>query len=218
LERALNSTGPPRATPLDALDAARRMWQSDHRIDMGALAAELGISRATLYNWVGGRDRLTAEVLWSIAEATIAQAREKARGTGPEYVSDVIDRYMTALAGYEPMRRFISRDPEHALLVLTSNHTPFQRRLIDTFSALIAEQVESAGYEPPLDVETLAYLLVRIGESFIFNDVITGAEPDLSKAGQASRVLLHAPPLREKRAPRRPVDSGRPRRRASKRG
>ena len=171
------------------------MWLADQRIDMGALAAELGISRATLYNWVGGRERLTAEVLWSIAEATIAEAREDSCGSGPAYVSEVIERYMAALAAFEPMRRFISRDPEHALRVLTGSRTPFQRRLIDNMRELIEGQVESSGYEPPLDVETLAYLLVRIGESFIFNDVITGTEPDLAKAGQASRVLLHAPRL-----------------------
>jgi AcrR family transcriptional regulator len=194
LERALSS-GTARVTPLDALAAARRMWLEEQRIDMGALAAELGISRATLYNWVGGRERLTAEVLWSIAEPAIAAAREEASGTGPAYVAEVIERYMTALSGFEPIRRFITRDPEHALRVLTGSHTPFQGRLIDSTRDLIQEQVDNAGYEPPLDVETLAYVLVRIGESFIFNDVITGSEPDLSKAAQASRVLLLAQPL-----------------------
>jgi AcrR family transcriptional regulator len=203
LERALTASSPPRTTPLDALDAARHMWLSDQRIDMGALAAELGISRATLYNWVGGRERLTAEVLWSIAEATIAQARRDSRGSGPAYVSDVIERYMSALTEFEPMRRFISRDPEQALGVLTGNRTPFQQRLIDTVRRLIEEQVEDAGYKPPLDPATLAYVLVRIGESFIFNDVITGTEPDLSKAAQASRVLLFAPPVDDGRKPRR---------------
>jgi AcrR family transcriptional regulator len=195
LERALSVGSPARATPLDALQAARRMWLADQRVDMGALATELGISRATLYNWVGGRERLMAEVFWSFAEATVAQAREDTRGSGAAYVSGVIERYMSALAGFEPLRRFISRDPEYALGVLTGNRTPFQQRLIDSVRTLIEEQVEKDGYEPPLDPETLAYVLVRIGESFIFNDVITGNEPDLSKAAQASRVLLFAPPV-----------------------
>ena len=173
------------------------MWLSEQRLDMGALATELGISRATLYNWVGSRERLIAEVLWSIAEATIAQAREDSRGSGPAYVSDVIERYLTALAGFEPIRLFVARDPEYALGILTGSRTPFQQRLIDAVRELISEQVANSGYEPPLDPETLAYVLVRIGESFIFNDVITGAEPDLSKAVPASRVLLHAPPVNE---------------------
>ncbi len=196
LERAV-STGEParRPTPLDALRAARQMWLSDQRIDMGALASRLGISRATLYNWVGDRERLTAEVIWSIGERTIAAGREQATGSGPAYVADVNRHYLTALAGFEPTRRFIERDPEFALRVLTGNRTPFQGRLIAAVRDLIEEQVAAIGWEPPLDPETLAYLIVRIGESFIFNNLITGTEPDLQKAIQASRVLLYAPPL-----------------------
>src|SRR3954447_437711 len=199
LERALDGSkaGPARGTPLDALRLARRMWLGKQRIDMGALATELGISRATLYNWVGDRDRLIGEVLWSFATESIARSREQATGSGPAYVSDVIERYLTALAGFAPNRRFIARDPELALRVLTGSRTSFQQRLIDAVTTMIQEQVEAADYAPPLDPATLAFVLVRIGESFIFNDVITGSEPDLTKAAQASRVLLHAPRLAE---------------------
>jgi AcrR family transcriptional regulator len=193
LERALaGEREQARATPLDALRAARKMWLDEQRIDMGPLATELGISRATLYNWVGDRERLTAEVIWSLAERTIAEGREQARGLGADYLSDVIGHYLAVTAHFEPTRRFIERDPEFALRVLTSRQTPFQGRLTDTVRGLIEEQVSSAGYEPPLDPETLAYVLVRIGEAFIFNELITGSDPDLERAVQASRVLLHA--------------------------
>lgn len=196
LERALaDGEESPRSTPLDALRVARRMWLADQRIDMGALAAELRISRATLYNWVGDRDRLTAEVLWSLTADLIARSRAKAKGTGAAWLSDVNRHYLTELAAFAPNRRFIERDPEVALRVLTSAKTPYQRRLIEALTELIEEQIESAGYVPPLDPPTLAYLIIRIGESFIFNDVITGTEPDLDKAMQASRLLFHATPL-----------------------
>lgn len=196
LERALSSTDrPARVTPLDALRAARRVWLQQQRIDMGALAAQLGVSRATLYNWVGDRERLTAEVMWSIAERTIEDARRQVKGTGAEHLSAVVAYYLTALAGFEPTRKFIERDPEFALRVLAGSRTPFQRRLIEANREMIEAQMAACGYEPPLDPGTLAYLLVRIGESFIFNSLITGDKPDLQKAIQASRVLLHAPPL-----------------------
>jgi AcrR family transcriptional regulator len=198
LERALQSGGATRPTPIDALHAARRMWLAEQRLDMGALASELGVSRATLYNWVGDRERLLGEVLWSFAEAAIARARKRAGGSGAAYVSDVIEAYLAELAGSEPIRLFVARDPELALRVLTCNRTPFQRRLIDAVRSMIEEQRSAAGYSPPLEPETLAYLLVRIGESFIFNDAITGASPDLVSAAQASRVLLHAPPVTNK--------------------
>ena len=196
LERALaDGTESVRATPLDALHIARRMWLAEGRVDMGALATELRVSRATLYNWVGDRDRLTAEVLWSMTADLIARAKAKAKGRGAAYLSEVNRHYLTELAAFAPSRRFIERDPEVALRVLTSAKTPYQRRLIDALTDMIQEQVDDAGYVPPLDPPTLAYLIIRIGESFIFNDVITGSEPDLDKAMQASRVLFHAAPL-----------------------
>src|SRR3954463_9953276 len=114
LERALDSSsaGPVRGTPLDALRLARRMWLADQRIDMGALATELRISRATLYNWVGDRDRLIAEVLWSMTADLIARARTKARGSGAAWLSAVNRHYLTELAAFTPSRQFIERDPE----------------------------------------------------------------------------------------------------------
>ena len=196
LERAVAAGGdPPRATPLSALRVARKMWLADQRIDMGALAADVGVSRATLYNWVGDRERLTAEVLWSLAAATIREARAGASGHGAAYLAAVNELYLRALADFEPNRKFIERDPEFALRVLTCNRTPFQQRLIDATRELIEEQIRLVRYQPPLEPHTLAYVIVRIGESFIFNDVITGTEPDLSKAIEASRVLFHAPPV-----------------------
>jgi AcrR family transcriptional regulator len=195
LERAVTEPEPTRPGPLTALKAARRMWLAEQRVDMGALASSLGVSRQTLYNWVGDRERLIAEVLWSIAAETIKWAKANATGTGAAYLSSVNEQYMDALARFEPNRRFIERDPEFALRVLTSKRTPFQQRLIDAQREMIEEQMRTAGYRPPLEPATLAYVLVRIGESFIFADLITGSEPDLSKAIEASRVLLHAPPV-----------------------
>jgi AcrR family transcriptional regulator len=195
LDRAL--AGDDRATPLDALRAARRMWLADQRIDMGALARELGIGRATLYNWVGSKDRLIAEICWSLADATLSRAREQAQGEGVDYVVDVIDRYHRELATFEPTRAFVRRDPEYALRVLACNRTPFQGRMIAAVRDLIEEQAAAGAYAPPLDPETLAYVVVRIGESFIYSDVITGEEPDLQKAVEAVGVLLRGRPAKE---------------------
>ena len=53
-----------RATAQDAVLLARRRFLAAERIDMGAIAQELGVNRVTLYRWVGSRDRLLVEVLW----------------------------------------------------------------------------------------------------------------------------------------------------------
>jgi AcrR family transcriptional regulator len=192
LERALDRSK-PRPTPLDALKLARRTWLAEQRIDMGALAAELGTSRATLYNWVGSRERLLGEVLWTLAEPAMRRAQAEASGAGPAYVGDVAERFVRAVAESPEVRRFVEQDPEFALRILTSKTSSLQRRLIEMNRELLEEQEAAGALVLPLDVDTLAYLMARIAESFLYTNVITGDEPDPVKAGQAIRVLLSAP-------------------------
>src|SRR2546425_12693068 len=101
LERALDGDGAePRRTPLDALRLARQKWLADQRIDMGVLAAELGASRATLYNWVGSKERLIGEIVWAFSEPIVNQARESAPGSGAADVAEVPERAAAAAATF----------------------------------------------------------------------------------------------------------------------
>jgi AcrR family transcriptional regulator len=209
LERALTGDGAaPRPTPLDALRLARGRWLAGERLDMGAMARELGISRATLYSWVGSKERLIGEVLWSFAEQGVQQAREAATGSGADYIADVVERFNHLNAGFEPLRRFISQDPELALRLLTSKDGPVQGRMIAVARELLAEQVEAGALTPALDIDTLAYLMVRVAESFLYSDLITGSEPDVDRGVEVVRVLLHAPPLPPRRKSGRRRGSG----------
>ncbi len=203
LERSLadGNGAKPRATPLDALRVAREHWMAGQALDMGMVASELDTSRATLYRWVGSKERLLGEVVWSLAESSFYDALARASGTGPDYVTEVIERYMAAALDFAPLRRFVERDPEYALRVLASRHSPMQRRSILATRRLLEEQVAAGALEPPLDLDSLAYLIVRIVESFLYSDVITGTEPNIDAAAEAIHVLLHAPP--QSRRPRR---------------
>ena len=55
---------------------------------------------------------------------------------------------------------------------------------------LLADQVESGALDTPADLDDLAYVIIRIGESFLYSDVIIGSEPDVAKAGLMVRLLL----------------------------
>jgi AcrR family transcriptional regulator len=196
LERALAADGAAsRPTPLDALRLARRRWLAGERLDMGGLARELGISRAPLYSWVGSKERLIGEVIWSFAEEGVRQARGAAGGSGADYIVDVMERFVSLNATFKPLLNFISEDPQLALRVLTSQDGPVQGRMIAVARELLVEQVEAGRLTPALDIDTLAYLMVRVAESFLYSDVITGSEPDVDKAVEVVRVLLHAPPV-----------------------
>jgi AcrR family transcriptional regulator len=199
LERALEGDQPAARTPLDALHLARRRWLEDGRLDMGSLARELGVSRATLYRWVGSKERLTGEVLWTFAERAIADARAHARGTGAAYIADSIERYMRAALGFGPVRRFVEDDPEYALRVLASRHSPMQRRSIAATRAQLSEEVARGALRPPLPLDDLAYVIVRIVESYLYSDVIAGREPDIAGGVAAIHALLLAPPVPPRR-------------------
>jgi len=203
LERALaGDGGGARPAPMDALHLARRHWLAGERLDMGALAQELRISRATLYTWVGSREKLIGEVLWSFAAEGLKQARAAATGSGADRIVDVFQTFIHVNAGFRPLRRFIEQDPELALRVLTSKRSPVQARMIAAARALLAEEADAGTLTPALDVDTLAYTLIRVAESFLYSDLIAGSEPDVERAVAVVRVLLGARP-RPSRSKRR---------------
>ena len=59
-----------------AFALAREQFIDGRRIDMSALATDLGVDRTSLFRWVGNRDALLSEVLWSLAAPTLLQAEE----------------------------------------------------------------------------------------------------------------------------------------------
>lgn len=179
-----------RITPADALQAARRRFLRGERVDMNDLAQGLGIGRATLYRWVGSRDRLLGEVLWSLAELGLAQSRAEATGRGAAWVLAVYRRFGDLIVGLEPLRHFVKSEPECALRVMTSKASPLQRRVVDTFRDVLVEAQKTRGLKLRLDPETLAFAMVRIAESFLWTDLITGGTPDLAKAQEVTKVLL----------------------------
>src|ERR1700684_2503144 len=76
----------PRPTLEDAVRLGRHAFLAGQRIDMTAIAQGLGVNRVTLYRWIGSRDRLLVEVLWSLADRAITAADQATRATGAERI------------------------------------------------------------------------------------------------------------------------------------
>lgn len=194
LEHQVAAGAPPTTGPLDVLREARRTFLQGRRLDMSELAIDMGISRATLYRWVGDRERLLGEILWSLCVGGLAQARAHADagGTdqGGEWVVRFCSRFMEIAASFEPIRRFVEAEPDAALRVLTSRYGVQQRRLIDALRAVLEEKARAGDLTLRVEAGDLAYVIVRIGESFIWRELITGEEPDISKAADVVRILL----------------------------
>ncbi|MET8847696.1 QsdR family transcriptional regulator [Amycolatopsis sp. NPDC004625] len=171
-------------------EVAREWFLSGRRLDMGELAQELSISRATLHRRTGSRDRLLAEILWSLSEVTIARLWPACVGRGAAGVADFVSGYVRFANDSPPFRDFLRREPERALRLLTTKASVCQQRTTEKLVTLLAGEVAAGRLVPPLPVPDLAYLLVRIGEAFVYTDVITGDAPDAAKAHAAVTALL----------------------------
>jgi len=190
LSRELQLPMPSKATPVDAFRLARRRWLAGERIDIGALAVELKVSRATLFRWVGTRELLLAEILWSLCDPTLQRADSGLRLRGAARIARVCERVIRAILDFAPLRRFIAQDPEYALRLLTSKASPVQARTIAALRGWLATEVEHGELELPIAIETMAYLIVRLGESFIYAETISGQTVKVADAAVAIELLL----------------------------
>ena len=174
---------PPADVPPEIFAAALGRFLACERLDMRALAAELGIGRATLYRRVGGRDHLLGAVIWFLTRHAIARAVKAGTGLrGPRRLKAINAAFMHDVNRQPGFRRLLDAEPEAALRILTSKHGPIQRGVIDWVARLLAQEEERGAIAPDLDLETLAYVIVRIGESFLYADVIADNEPDVDLA------------------------------------
>jgi hypothetical protein len=185
LSRRLESGAHP--DTVAAFRVAREIFIDGQRIDMGRLAAQLGIDRTSLFRWVGNRDSLLTEVLWSLAVPTLSQAdRASAGRQGAGRIVSVLTLFAENLITAEYFRSFLHREPARGLRLLTTKESEIQRRYV----AVVEHLVRTELGEQPLAARDLAYLLVRISESFTYADLITGDAPSAERARAAFELVL----------------------------
>jgi len=180
----------PRPTVADALRLARTRFLSPERIDMSALADELGVNRVTLYRWVGSRDRLLVDVVWTLARETLTRIEDETGGRGPERIVAVVTRFLEAVIASPGMQRWLAEEGEHAMRLLTRHETDFQPRLIAAVQDLLEREAAAGALAVPVDLRDLAYVIVRLIESYSYLDLITGERPDARRAEPILRMLL----------------------------
>ncbi len=166
------------------------MFLAPERIDMGVLADELGINRVTLYRWFGSRDDFIVEVVWSLALRTFEFVEEKVRAQGAERVVAMVTGFLDTIITNPGMQRWLGEDGEHAMRLLTGRRTDFQQRLIGAIQELLEAEQSASRLDLPVDLHELAYVIVRLIESYTYLDLITGEQPEAERAEPILRMLL----------------------------
>ncbi|MBL4833288.1 MAG: transcriptional regulator [Pseudomonas sp.] len=184
-----------RATPMTAFRMARRWWLEGRRLNLSLLAEELGVGRATLMRWVGNKDLLMGEILWSEYKRLYDEAIERAEADpklkGIDFLTQIYTDINVALINAKPMHDFMRAEPQWGLQLLTSNVSGLQSRLVETWRKLFEEQIQAGLINPEMDADSLAYFIIRIGEGAIYCDLICGRTPDPEPASTAFRLLVN---------------------------
>jgi AcrR family transcriptional regulator len=178
------------ATREDVLALVMHRYLRGMRVDVQAIAAELGVGRTTIYRWFGSRDDLIGEVIVRAAEPALAQARSQAAGGGAPALLETFDRFNRTLASSKALRRFVERERDAALRVITSSSGPVQPRIVAMITDVIAAEVRAGTYDPALEPATLAYAMVRLAEAFLYNDAGAGIRGDVELLREVEAAML----------------------------
>jgi AcrR family transcriptional regulator len=178
------------ATREQVLTAATELYLDCDRVDLQAIAEQLGVGRATVYRWFGSREGVIGEVLIGIAERLVGEARAQARGTGADRILSTFDHLNRALAESPTLRSFLEAERKAALRIITSSDGIVQPRMVAMIREVIEDELDAGTYEPPVDPDTLAYAIVRLAEAFIFNDAIGDIRGDVDRLREVEAALL----------------------------
>jgi AcrR family transcriptional regulator len=183
---------PAASTREAALELASKRFQAGERVDVQAIARELGLARATMHRWFQTRELLLGELLAQLAEERLAIIRAESSSTGAAVLLETLDRFNREVAENRGLRALLASEQERALRILTSSVGLVQPRVVAAIEALIDAEVKAGEFVPPTPPDVLAYALVKLGEAFLYNDALGGIRGDTDRLHQVEAALLGA--------------------------
>ena len=167
------------------------MFLKGERVDMPALADELGVSSKTLYGWCGERDQLLGEIVGSLSEELLRRAKaDHVEHSGAGRILAIYRQYLGALVNARPLQVFLRQETHVALQILTSSKGYVQPRSVQMLDELLREEQDAGAFAPQTDLLSLAYAIVRLSEGFLYNDTIVATEPQVERVTRIIALLL----------------------------
>jgi hypothetical protein len=182
------------SAPVPAAVALAAQWVRDcRRLEMRGLAEELGISRVTLFRQVGTREDLLDQALWVLAEASLeaaVQRWESRRPAGALHSPGTFREFNGIVSRSKGLRRLLDEEPTATIRVITGPGRRVRTGVTGHVEAVLRRDIAEFALVPLIEPGALAYALVRLGESFLYADVIADRQPDVDTADQLQRTLI----------------------------
>ena len=172
---------------------AARWIQDGRRLDMQGLADELGVSRVTLFRRVGSREALLSQALWLLTQRTLEVAAARWEAERPEGVLHTpgTGRHVNAIVSESKgLRRLLDDEPALTIRVLTDPRGQVQTGIVAFVADLLRRDIAEFGLVTLIEPDALAYALVRLGESFLYADVLAARQPDVATANRLQQALI----------------------------
>jgi AcrR family transcriptional regulator len=178
---------PAAATREEVLALARDRFLATERVDMQAIARELGLARATMHRWFGTRELL-------LAEERLLAIRRGTPGSGAAALLECFDRFNRELAATKGLGVLLAQERERAFRILSSGAGAVQPRMVALVERMIDEEIEAGHFRATIAPPTLAYAIVRLAESFLYNDAMYGIRGDTERLHEVEALLLGLEP------------------------
>lgn len=188
--RANRPGRPPAAAREDVIALATQRFLAGERVDMQGVARDLGLARATMHRWFGTREVLLGEVLADMAERRLLRIRREEPGQGPVALLDVFERFNRDLAATKGLGIWLAQEQERALRILTSSGGNVQPRIVGVVQRMIDDELQAGRLVTPVASATLAYAIVRLAESFLYNDARFGIRGEIERLREIEAALL----------------------------
>lgn len=184
-------TNPVQDLPEIVFLALLKRYLACERIDMTEIALSLNVGRVTLFRYAGNREAALGALVWYLMQKAIAHAMRDARGLrGLDRVRAAASSFMKYVHVQVPFRHWLDNEPDLALRILTSKQGPVQASVVEATRLLLDAEVRGGHLRLNLDSQTLAYAVVRLGEGFLYSDVIVGHPVDLDLAVEVIARLV----------------------------
>jgi AcrR family transcriptional regulator len=181
---------PPAATREELLAEATRRFLHGERVDLQDVAHRLGLARMTVYRWFGSRDGLMGEVLAQLGEGLVDAAAGRSREQGRRGLLELFGRVNRDVASSEALRSYMQREGLGALRVLTASNGVVHPRMVASIERVIRAEVAGDAAVGDIDPGTLAFAIVRLAESFLYNDASSDIRGDVDRLRDVQAALL----------------------------
>lgn len=192
-QHAARGRGRPAAATREAvLAAARSTFRARERVDAQAVAARLGISRATIYRWFGSRDGLVGEVLAAEFRRGFAQAERNIQSAGAAKILDTLVDTCSWLASSPELQTYLQAEQLTALRTITAANGRVQPEAVWAVHDLLDRVAAENGYMSSIPTPVLAFTLVRLVEAFLYTqyDETVALNTDLTHLRTVISALL----------------------------